>query len=109
MPGLEKELEVFVHAVLSGIVVYGVYTLIRIARRIVKHNLLTVSIEDFLFWVGTSFYLFIRIYNNSDGKVRWYFVLGIAAGMILLSFAIFLAKKMFSKIKKTVEKQEKTR
>lgn len=109
MLGLEKELEVFVHAVLSGIIVYGVYTLIRIIRRIIKHSLLGISIEDFLFWVGTSFYLFIQIYNTSDGRVRWYFVLGIVAGMILLALVIFLTKKMFRKIKKTVEKQGKTR
>lgn len=109
MPGLEKELGIFVHAVMSGMVVYGAYTIIRIIRRLVKHNLISISIEDFLFWVGTSFYLFIEIYNTSDGRVRWYLVLGIVTGMILLSFAIFLTKKMFRKITKRVDKSAKTR
>lgn len=109
MLGLEKELYIFVHAVMSGMVVYGVYTIIRIVRRLVKHNLLSISIEDFLFWVGTSFYLFMQIYNTSSGSVRWYLILGIAAGMILLSLALFLTKKMFGKIKKRVDKSDKTR
>lgn len=108
MLGLEKELGIFVHAVVSGIVVYGTYTFIRIIRRLVKHNLLSISIEDFLFWVGTSFYLFIQIYNTSDGSVRWYLILGIVVGMAALSFAIFLAKKMCRKVKKIVDKSAKT-
>lgn len=112
MQGLEKELEIFVHSVMAGIAVYGTYTLIRIVRRIVKHSLLAVSIEDFLFWVGTSFYLFIQIYHTSDGRVRWFLVLGIASGMIFLSFVLFLArkmtKKMCRKIGKRVDKSKKT-
>lgn len=109
MLGLKKELEIFVHAVVSGMVVYGAYTIIRMVRRIVKHNLIWVSIEDFLFWVGTSFYLFIQIYNTSDGRVRWYLILGVVEGMILLSFVLFLAKKMCRKIQKSVDKSAKTR
>lgn len=109
MLGLEKELEIFVHAVISGMVVYGAYTLIRMIRRLVKHNLLSISIEDFLFWVGTSFYLFIQIYNTSDGSVRWYLVLGIVGGVILLDLLIFLAKKMCRKIEKMVDKSRETR
>ena len=80
MLGLEKELEIFVHAVIAGMAVYGTYTLLRVIRRIVKHNLLSISIEDFLFWVGTSFYLFIEIYYTSDGSVRWFFILGVVLG-----------------------------
>lgn len=109
MLGLEKEMAIFVHAVISGMVVYGTYTLLRVIRRIVAHNLLAISIEDFLFWVGTSFYLFIEIYYTSDGSVRWFFILGVVLGMILLSFLIFLAKKICEKIKKSVDKQTKTR
>lgn len=109
MLGLEKELEIFVHAVLAGMAVYGTYTLLRAIRRIVKHNLLSISIEDFLFWVGTSFYLFIEIYYTSDGSVRWFFVLGVVLGMILLSFVFFLAKKICEKIEKSIDKRAKTR
>lgn len=109
MLGLEKELEIFVHAVIAGMAVYGTYALLRVIRRIVKHNLLSISIEDFLFWVGTSFYLFIEIYYTSDGSVRWFFILGVVLGMILLSFALFLAKKICEKIKKSVDKRAKTR
>lgn len=109
MLGIEKEMAIFVHAVIAGMVVYGTYTLLRVIRRIIRHNLISVSIEDFLFWVGTSFYLFIEIYYTSDGSVRWFFILGVVLGMIFLSFLIFLTKKICEKIKKSVDKQMETR
>ena len=109
MLGLEKEMAIFVHAIIAGMVVYGTYTLLRVIRRIIGHNLLSISIEDFLFWVGTSFYLFIEIYYTSDGSVRWFFILGVVLGMIMLSFLIFLTKKICEKIKKSVDKPAKTR
>lgn len=107
MLGLEREMAIFVHAVIAGMAVYGVYTLLRVLRRIVKHNLLSISIEDFLFWVGTSFYLFIEIYYTSDGSVRWFFVLGVVLGMIMFSFLIFLTKKIYENFKKSVDKRTK--
>ena len=93
MLGVEKEMAIFVHAVIAGMVVYGTYTLLRVIRRIIRHNLISVSIEDFLFWVGTSFYLFIEIYYTSDGSVRWFFILGVVLGMVFLSFFDFFDEK----------------
>lgn len=108
MLGLEKEVLIFVHAVFSGMSVYGAYTGIRIVRRIFRHTIRMISLEDFLFWVAVSFYLFIQIYETSNGSVRWFFVLGVAAGMISLAFFIRLIEKMWKKIRKSVDKQEKT-
>lgn len=104
MPEIGEELRIFVHAVRAGMTVYGSYTLIRLIRRQIRHNLIAVSIEDFLFWTGTSFYLFIQIYAASDGSVRWYFVLGVSVGMMLFALLIFLTKKIYKKIRKRVDK-----
>lgn len=109
MLGLEKEMTIFVHAVIAGMLVYGTYTLLRIIRRIIKHNLCAISIEDFLFWTGTSLYLFVEIYYTSDGSVRWFFVLGVVLGMLLFSFFVFWVKKIYKKIEKSIDKHVKTR
>lgn len=113
MPGLEKEFGIFVHSFMAGMKVYAVYMLIRLARRIVRHSLTAVSVEDFLFWIGTGFYLFIQIYDTSGGQVRWFLVLGITSGMVFLSVLLVLsgkiAKKMCGKINKRVDKTDKTR
>ena len=86
--GIGKELSVFLQAVLAGNLIYLVYALIRVMRRLWKHNLFFVSLEDLIFWIGTGIYLFVRIYQTSDGIIRWYFVIGVLLGGILTHFII---------------------
>lgn len=78
--GIEKELIVFLQAALAGNVVYLIYCVLRVLRRIVKHNLFWISLEDLIYWIGVGVYLFIRIYQTSNGMIRWYFVVGILVG-----------------------------
>jgi hypothetical protein len=99
--GIGKELSVFLQAVLAGNLIYLVYALIRVMRRLWKHNLFFVSLEDLIFWIGTGIYLFVRIYQTSDGIIRWYFVIGVLLGGIVTHFIIFqISKKYIAKRRK---------
>ena len=99
--GIEKELSVFLQAVLAGNLVYLVYSAIRVVRRIIKHNLFFVSLEDLIFWIGTGIYLFAKIYQTSNGSIRWYFVIGVLVGRILTHLIIYkFIKKYIAKWKK---------
>lgn len=99
--GIEKELSVFLQAVLAGNLVYLIYSAIRVIRRIVKHNLFFVSLEDLIFWLGTGIYLFIKIYQTSNGSIRWYFVTGVLIGGILTHLIICkITKKYIAKWRK---------
>lgn len=99
--GIEKELSVFLQAVLAGNLVYLVYLALRVLRRILRHNLFWISVEDALFWIAVGFYLFLEIYQTSNGKVRWYFVLGVLVGGILTHHIILkITKKHIDKSKK---------
>lgn len=100
MLGIEWEISVFLQAVLSGCIVFLIYCCIRIVRRLIRHNLLLVSIEDFLFWIGTGLYLFAEIYSTSDGSIRWYFVIGVAAGGLLAYGLTAIGKRLYKKIHK---------
>lgn len=100
MPGIREEVLIFVQAFLVGAILCTVYLCLRIFRRIVKHGLLAVSVEDFFFWTASGCYLFVKIYRTSDGNIRWYFVLGVILG------AVFLAM-LIRKVKKTVAKKGK--
>lgn len=93
--GIEKELSVFLQAALAGNLVYLAYLVIRVFRRIVRHKLFWVSLEDALFWIGTGFYLFTEIYQTSNGTIRWYFVLGVLVGGILTHHIILKIKKKY--------------
>ncbi|MEE0884643.1 MAG: spore cortex biosynthesis protein YabQ [Faecalimonas sp.] len=99
--GIGKELSVFLQAVLAGNIIYLAYSVIRVVRRLWKHNLFFVSLEDLIFWIGTGIYLFVRIYQTSDGIIRWYFVIGVLLGGIVTHFIIFqISKKYIAKRRK---------
>lgn len=99
--GIEKELSVFLQAILAGNIIYLAYSVIRVVRRLWKHNLFFVSLEDLIFWIGTGIYLFIRIYQTSDGIIRWYFVIGVLLGGIITHFIISaISKKYIAKWRK---------
>lgn len=99
--GIERELSVFLQAALAGNLIYLVYLVLRIFRRIIKHNLFWVSLEDILYWIGAAFYLFIKIYQTSSGAIRWYFVVGVLLGGILTHCIISkIVKKYLAKFKK---------
>lgn len=117
MLGIGAEMKIFVHAVLTGIFMAAVYLSLRVLRRLLAHALWAVNIEDMLYWIFISLYLFVQIYHTSDGIIRWYFALGVVVGVAFMFFFAFLARKIDQKIyvltrKKTgksVEKSYKTR
>ena len=99
--GIDKDLTVFLQAVLAGNVVYLIYCALCVFRRIVKHNLFWISLEDLVYWIGTGFYLFIRIYQTSNGMIRWYFVVGVLAGGLATHRLLYkFVKKYIAKRKK---------
>ena len=106
MLGIGNEISIFVSACLLGNVVSLMYYAIRVFRRIIKHTLFWVSIEDFIFWAGIGFYLFAEMYRTCAGSIRWYFVLGVLAGG---GITCWLLQKFVGKfIKKVVDKTKKT-
>ena len=104
MPGIREEMIVFLVAAASGAIVRLAYQCIRCFRRIIEHKLLAVSVEDMIFWVCSAIYMFVQIYHTSDGSIRWYFVLGVVLGVILMSVFLNGAGKLLKKIYGSKEK-----
>ena len=98
MPGIREEVMVFLVAVVSGAIVRLAYQCIRCFRRIVEHDLAAVSLEDMIFWLGSAVYMFVQIYHTSDGSIRWYFILGVVLGVVLMSAFLGGLEKMYKKI-----------
>lgn len=69
------------HSLLMGIFITFVYDLLRIFRRVVPHARLLVSLEDLAFWVYCGAEVFLLMYRESNGTLRWFAVLGALAGM----------------------------
>lgn len=86
---MASENEFLLHALLMGIFITFVYDILRILRRTIPHGSLAVSLEDLGFWIYCAEKVFLMMYHESDGKLRWFAVLGALAGM-------FLYKKLVS-------------
>lgn len=88
---MENENEFLLHALLMGIFITFIYDLLRIFRRVVPHNVFFVSAEDLGFWIYCGGEVFLLMYHESDGTLRWFAVLGALTGM-------FLYKKLVSPV-----------
>lgn len=80
---MASENEFLLHAFLLGVLVTLLYDLLRIFRRIVPHNLFFVSVEDLGFWVYCGAEVFLLMYRESNGTLRWFAVFGALLGMAL--------------------------
>ena len=103
MQGLRVEMIAFLTAMLTGMIVGCAYLCIRKLRRIIRHSLTAVAVEDGLYWTCTAIYIFVQIYSTSNGSIRWYFVIGTALGLLI--FLLF--GKLFRKIEDGLYKKKK--
>ena len=98
MMEVKEELIIFLLAVVSGGIVRLSYRFLHCVRQIVRHNLLAIEIEDFLFWIFSALFLFVQIYHTSDGSVRWHFILGVVVGALFMTGFLRQEEKVYKKI-----------
>lgn len=101
--GIGQEISVFVSACCSGVLVCTVYGVLRIIRRLIRHSLFWVSIEDLTYWVWCGIYIFSEIHRTCSGQIRWYYVIGVLLGGGISGTVIF--KFMKNKIDKSNKKE----
>lgn len=105
MLGIRTEAIIFLYAGLTGIVTFLCYQLLILFRRLVRHHIIAVNIEDFTYWLGISAYVFRQMYYTTYGSVRWFFALGVVLGNFLAYFGIKIMRKLLIKWKKILEKR----
>lgn len=108
MSGIGNETAFFICACLTGIVVAFLYQIIRVFRKIVKHSVFFTNLEDFLYWILMSAYIFYQLYKTTYGSVRLFFALGIVFGWILGRMVVCGVDKVGGKVKKILEKSVKS-
>ena len=78
-----KEVTFLGHSLLMGVMLTFLYDWFLIMRRVVKHNTVMISLEDFLFWVICAVSVFTMLYRENNGTLRWFAVAGAFCGMLL--------------------------
>ncbi len=83
-----RQAQLFVHAVLTGAALLFVYDLLRMIRRIVRHRVIGIALQDMLFWMFCALWLFAFMYRQNDGIIRGFLVFGAFCGMCLYSVCL---------------------
>ena len=71
------------HAFLLGVEITFLYDILRILRRVFAHGIGMVSLEDIAFWIYCAGKVFLLMFRESNGNLRWFAVLGAVLGMYL--------------------------
>ena len=82
------EFVLFLYAAYLGVEIAFAYDLLRIFRRVVKHNRLAVAFEDFLYWLWAGVRVFLMLYEYHNGSLRFYTILGVCLGIFLYTVSI---------------------
>ena len=77
-----NEITFFLHSLLMGMAISLVYDVFLILRRLIRHNLLMISMEDMIFWIACAIGVFYMLYEENNGILRWFAVFGATIGMI---------------------------
>ena len=85
-----KEITFLGHSLIMGVMLTFLYDWFLIMRRTVKHNIVMLSLEDFLFWVICAVSVFTMLYRENNGTLRWFAVAGAFCGMLLYKKTISL-------------------
>ncbi len=78
-----SEGEFLLHSLIMGVFITFVYDILRIIRRVIPHGGFWVSVEDMVFWLYCGVEVFLLMYHESNGTLRWFAVIGAMTGMIL--------------------------
>ena len=71
-------------AILSGAILFLLYDILRIFRRLFAHGTVLIAIEDFFYWMICTGVVFVLLYRENDGMVR-----GVAFGGMIVGMAVY--------------------
>ena len=64
------------------------YDILRILRIVIPHALAVISVEDIIYWLVAGVMMFLLLYKEDAGSIRWFAVAVTAVGMLVYNFAI---------------------
>ncbi len=71
------------HTLWTGVLIALVYDGLLVLRKTIPHNAFGLALEDIGFWFFCAIYVFLWLYRESSGTLRWYAVVGALLGMWL--------------------------
>lgn len=101
-----SEVNFFLASFLWGAVMFLVYDLLVILRKVIPHAKFMVAIEDIGFWVTAGILIFRMMYHLNDGVIRYYAVISTILGMKIYQWTLGkLVLKVGTKVGLFIRKQ----
>ncbi len=82
------EVDLFGISILLGMIIGCFYDIFEAIRNSIKHKNVFIAIEDFIFWIVTTYIVFYTFYKFNYGQLRSYVFMGIFIGLAIYKFTL---------------------
>ena len=82
------ELYFLLHSFGMGVLIMILYDVLRIFRKLVAHSVFALALEDLIDWLMCGICIFLMLYKENNGSIRWFAVAGVVCGMLLYNGTI---------------------
>lgn len=76
-----QQAALFCTSIFVGAGLFLLYDVLRIFRRIIPHGNIWIGVEDFIYWMICTGIVFVMLYQENDGMIRGFALLGLVFGM----------------------------
>jgi len=83
-----KQVKLFVLSIIIGSISRFVYDLVKVLRRLIKHNIFFIHVEDFIYWLIISSATFFIMLRVNLGEIRNFCICGAFVGMLIYSLCL---------------------
>ena len=97
-PYLTLEVRLVGMSTVLGFILMASYDFLRLFRFFVPHGRLWTGIEDFFYWIYAGTATFMLLYEQNDGGLRLYAIVGVLVGMAL--YDRIVSRFLFAVLKK---------
>lgn len=80
---MTSEGEFMYHSLCMGVYILFLYDILRILRRVLPHFEWMISLEDIAFWIYCGVKVFLLMYYESNGTLRWFAIGSALFGMVV--------------------------
>lgn len=92
------EIQLLTASLAVGVLLMAVYDVLRLFRAAVRHGIIWTGIEDACYWIFSGTVTFILLFNQNDGILRGFAILGVLTGMI--AYNVIISHNMIRLLKK---------